>query len=85
MAEYSSQFVQVVLDHWKKNFPKEAERLEKQGTLLEWGEYAAERAAQVHSQAIADGAAYSQAEDLSLSEWGQPPTLNDPSLPVPQV
>lgn len=67
----------LVMNHWKDNFPKEAARLEKQGSLEKWAEYAADRWAKVLSDGLARGASYSEAEEVAVQEWGQPPTLNE--------
>jgi hypothetical protein len=68
-----SPFAQLIVSHWKANFPKEAQALEKAGQLLPAAERAAETASLAHEQALDKGLSWSQAEELSAGLWGTPP------------
>jgi hypothetical protein len=70
-----SPFAQLIMKHWKANFPKEARRLEQQGQLIPAAERAAESASLAHEQALEKGLSWSQAEELSVEAWGNPPGL----------
>ncbi len=68
-----SPFAQLIVNHWKNNFPKRAGALEKAGQLLPAAERAAESASLAMEQALAKGLSWSQAEELSVELWGTPP------------
>jgi len=70
-----SPFAQLIVNHWKANFPKEASRLERDGQLIPAAERAAELASLANEQALAKGLSWSQAEELSVELWGTPPGL----------
>jgi hypothetical protein len=69
-----SPFAQLIVSHWKANFPKEARALEKAGELVPTAERAAKSASIVHEQALERGLSWSQAEELSVELWGTPPS-----------
>jgi hypothetical protein len=70
-----SPFAQLIINHWKANFPKAASRLEQQGQLIQAAERAAELASRANEQALEKGLSWSQAEELSAELWGTPPGL----------
>jgi len=71
----SSPFVQLIMNHWKNNFPKEAKALQVAGRLLPAAERAAELASRADEQALEKGLSWSQAEELSAEIWGRPPVV----------
>ena len=72
----SSPFVQLIVNHWRNNFPKEAKALELAGQLLPAAERAAELASRANEQALEKGLSWSQAEELSAELWGTPPSTH---------
>lgn len=69
-------FAQVVKNHWKANFPKQAKELEEAGMLDQAAEEAADRAGRVHEQGTQQGMSWTQAEELATEEWGTPPNAS---------
>ena len=71
-----SPLAQMVVSHWRSNFPKEAAELQKAGEFEGMAESAAQRATLAEQQARQRGLSWSQAQELSAELWGTPPNLN---------
>ena len=77
--------MELIIRQWEMGYPNETARLRKNGTLLEHADRAAQRKAEVISACLERGMDYYQAQDVALSEWGMPPTLQGSSHREPEA
>ncbi len=73
MPIYTNPAAQQIAENWKKFFPNDAERLEKEGMLVSEAEAAADRWALALSQGLAKGLPYLSAAELADQTCYPPP------------